>query len=323
MGVSTFARALRTGLVALLLVLACIPGSAQESRRSGERETSSPELIPAAEPTLKDLEEIEKSNCRRRYGNPLNLLFLLPGVLFFTFALVTRRYRKVFPFIGLLFLLGSAQPDSSVRKAEESFASGRYLEALEIYRRVQRDLPYNSAVFYNLGIVSHYLEQPGYAVHYLRRSLRLDPGDRQARGALIDLERDYELTGQVAPPFPVDPDIAFLMVLVFTNATFVLGAFVVRTKKVRFLISLVLVAIMCLGSLAFFLGRLLAESRSVGVVVSREGEMFRVPEEDSRSWFDLPEGTSLWIRGKSGSYYLVQTPSRIEGWVRSDTILLD
>ena len=323
MGVSTFARALRAGLVAFLLVLVCIPASAQGSRRSGERETSSPELIQAAEPTLKDLGEIEKSNCTRRYSNPLNLLFLLPGVLFFAFALTTRRYRKVFPFIGLLFLLGSAQPDSSIREAEESFASGRYLEALEAYTRVQMDLPCNSAVLYNMGIVSHYLEKPGYAVHYLRRSLRLDPGDRQARAALIDLEGKYELAGQVAPPFPVDPDIAFLMVLVFANAAFVLGAFVVRTKKVLFLISLVLVAIMCLGSLAFFLGRLLAESRPVGVVVSREGEMFRVPEEDSRSWFDLPEGTSLWIRGKSGSYYLVQTPSRIEGWVRSNTILID
>jgi hypothetical protein len=137
------------------------------------------------------------------------------------------------------------------------------------------------------------------------------------------VEQHNDLVGQVAPPFPVHPDIAFLLVLVFANTALVMGAFVVRTKKVQFLISLVLVAIAVLGCLAFFWGRVLQESRSVGVVYAAEGELFRVPEEDSRSWFALPVGTSLWIKGRSGLYYLVETPSQIQGWVRSDTILID
>ena len=103
----------------------------------------------------------------------------------------------------------------------------------------------------------------------------------------------------------------------------VIGAFVVRTKKVQFLITLVLLAIVALGCLAFFLGLICADSRSVGVVVSAQGELFRVPEEDSKTWFELPEGTSLFVRGRSGGYYLVETPSKIEGWVKSDTILID
>jgi hypothetical protein len=98
---------------------------------------------------------------------------------------------------------------------------------------------------------------------------------------------------------------------------------VVRTKKVQFLISLVLVAIVSLGCLAFFVGRILMETREVGVVVSEEGELFRVPEEDSKSWFELPAGTSLWVRGQAGNYYLVETPSEIKGWVRNDMILID
>jgi hypothetical protein len=83
------------------------------------------------------------------------------------------------------------------------------------------------------------------------------------------------------------------------------------------------VAIAALGCLAFFLGLIGVDSRSVGVVVSEQGELYRVPEEDSKSWFELPEGTSLFLRGRSGGYYLVETPSKIEGWVKSDSILID
>jgi hypothetical protein len=319
MGIGTLARALRTGLVALplllILLFVCFPGFSQDL--STEDQTVD---LP-----LKDLAEVERSQCKQHYGNPLNLLFLLPGALFFVFALVTGKYRKLFFFFSLLFLLGSTEPGrfALIHQAEESFASGNYSKALEYYRQAEDQLPCNSAVLYNLGVVSYYLGQPGYAVHYLRRSLRLAPADGQTRGALQALERRFDLAGQVAPPFPVHPDVAYLLVLIFANMAFVMGAFVVRTKKVQFLISLVLVAIVALGCLAFFAGRVLLESRSVGVVVSEEGELFRVPEEDSKSWFELPAGTSLWIRGQAGRYYLVETPSHIDGWVRSDTILID
>ncbi len=324
MGFYTRARALRTGLVIFLLAFGGALGFSQDLEESPEKEivSFSPQRVDLP---LKGLEEVNSSCCKQRYSNPLNLLFLLPGLLFFIFALLSRSYRRMFFFFGLLFLLGSTEPEHSalIRQAEQSFASQDYARAMESYRQAEKLLSCNSAVLYNLGVVSHYLGQPGYALHYLRRSLRLDPADRQARGALHVLEEHYDLAGQVTTPLPVHPDVAYLLLLTFANAAFILGAFVVRTKKVQFLISLVLVAIAALGSLAFLLGRISLESRSVGVVVSAEGELFRVPEEDSKSWFELPEGTSLWIRGQTGRYYLVETPSQIEGWVRSDTILVD
>ena len=151
----------------------------------------------------------------------------------------------------------------------------------------------------------------------------MQPADMQARRALEAVERRYDLAGQVAPPLVIHPDIAYLLLLIFANLALVVGAFVVRTRKVEFLIILVLVAIVALGCLAFFLGLIGVDARSVGVVVSAQGELYRVPEEDSKSWFELPEGTSLFVRGRSGGYYLVETPSEIEGWVKSDSILID
>jgi tetratricopeptide (TPR) repeat protein len=325
MGIGTLARALRTGLVAFLIVFGSTTGFSQDLQLPTEdQEVGDAADGEMLELSLKEYSEVEGSDCKQHYSNPLNLLFLLPGLLFFVFALVTRGYRKLF-FFSLLFLLGSTEPDRSalIRQAEQLFASGHYVKAMETYREAENQLPCNSALLYNLGVVSHYLGQPGYAVHYVRRSLRLAPADRQVRSALRALERRYNLAGQVAPPFPIHPDVAYLLLLIFANAAFVMGAFVIRTKKIHFLISLVLVAIAALGCLAFFLGRISLGSRSVGVVASEEGELFRVPEEDSKSWFELPAGTSLWIRGQAGRYYLVETPSQIEGWVRRDTILID
>jgi len=325
MGIGTLARALRTGLVVFLIVFGSTTGFSQDLQLSTEdQEVGDAADGEMLELSLKEYSEVEGSDCKQHYSNPLNLLFLLPGLLFFIFALVTRSYRKLF-FFSLLFLLGSTEPDRSalIRQAEQLFASGHYVKAMETYREAENQLPFNSALLYNLGVVSHYLGQPGYAVHYVRRSLRLAPADRQVRSALRALERRYNLAGQVAPPFPIHPDVAYLLLLIFANAAFVIGAFVIRTKKIHFLISLVLVAIAALGCLAFFLGRVSLGSRSVGVVASEEGELFRVPEEDSNSWFELPSGTSLWIRGQAGRYYLVETPSHIEGWVRRDTILID
>jgi tetratricopeptide (TPR) repeat protein len=330
MGFGTLARALRTGLVAgevaFLLLLGGIPGFSQDLQPSARDQSLG--VASNGEPLdlpLKDHGEVESSDCKGRYRNPLNLLFLMPGLLFFISALVTRRHRRLSLFFSLLFLLGANGPDSSelLRRAEESFASGHLVQARETYLQAEKLLPCNSALLYNLGVVSHYLGQPGYTVHYLRRSLRLAPADGQARSALQALERHYNLVGQVAAPFPVHPDVAYLFLLIFANMVFIMGAFAVRTKKVRFLISLVLVAIVALGWLAFFLVRISLESRSVGVVVSEGGELFRVPEADSKSWFELPEGTSLFVTGGRQEYYLVETPSQIKGWVRRDTILID
>jgi len=327
MGISTLARSIRTGLVTLALVFSLLPAApvfSQASSDGPEEEASvAVSSADAVHLSLKQLAEIESSSCRRRYSNPLNLLFLLPGVLFLLFVAATRNVKRIFPFLSLLLLMGSTGSGLVLRQAEESFAAGRYAEAKARYEQAERDFPSNSALLYNLAVVSHYSEQHGYAIHYLRRSLRLAPADQQARDALQLLEDGYGLAGQVTAPFPVHPDSAFVLLLILANATLVMGALVLRTKRVQFVISLVLLAIVTMGCLAFFLGRLLGESRSVGVVLGEQGELYRVPEEDSKSWFELPAGTSLWIRGRVERYYLVETPSQIEGWVRQDAILLD
>jgi len=326
MGVGACAGYVRAGLVAVLLLLLPASGYSQNDQRGTTEQSSVDSASPGLHDLpLKDLGEIKKSNCTRHYRNPLNLLFLLPGMLFFLFSLVTRKAKNILPFFFFLLLTASSEPDPyiSIREAQRSFQAGHYSEAIELYRQAEQVLPCNPALLYNLGILSHYLGEQGQAIHYLRQSLREKPGDPLVREALQSLEQGYGLAAQVAAPFPVHPDLAYLLLLLFANASLIMAAFVVRTKRVQFLISFVLLTIAALGSFTFFVARLRSESRSVGVVISEGSDLKRVPEEDSKSWFELPSGTSLWIRGKFGDYYLVETPSEIMGWVRTNTILLD
>jgi tetratricopeptide (TPR) repeat protein len=326
MGVGACAGYIRTGLVGVLFLLLLTPGYTQNDKPGASKQYAGASVsLDVQDLPLKELNEIRKSNCTHHYSNPLNLLFLLPGMLFFLFALVTRKFKKILPFFFLVLLMGSSEQDPyiSIREAEQSFQAGRYADAIEFYRQAEQTLSCNPALLYNLGILSHYLGEQGYAIHYLRQSLREKPGDPQAREILQSLEQGYGLVGQVAAPFPVHPDIVYLLLLLFANASLIMAAFVVLTKRVQFLISFVLLTIAVLGCFAFFVGRLHSESRSVGVVISDGSDLKRVPEEDSKSWFELASGTSLWIRGQFGDHYLVETPSEIMGWVRTNTILLD
>jgi len=199
MGVGACAGYVRAGLVAVLLLLLPASGYSQNDQRGTTEQSSVDSASPGLHDLpLKDLGEIKKSNCTRHYRNPLNLLFLLPGMLFFLFSLVTRKAKNILPFFFFLLLTASSEPDPyiSIREAQRSFQAGHYSEAIELYRQAEQVLPCNPALLYNLGILSHYLGEQGQAIHYLRQSLREKPGDPRC-----------SLSGPSGPCLPVAPSI--------------------------------------------------------------------------------------------------------------------
>ena len=88
------------------------------------------------------------------------------------------------------------------------------------------------------------------------------------------------------------------------------------------LIALVLAAVFTAASLGLLVARLASEARPVGVLAVRT-RLLRVPEPDSRVWLELPAGTALHVRGRAGTYALVETGSQLKGWVAEERILLD
>ena len=66
-------------------------------------------------------------------------------------------------------------------KANESYEGGEYAQALEIYERLVEEGAVDPDLFYNLGNAYYKEGQPGRAVLYYKRALRLAPRDNDAR----------------------------------------------------------------------------------------------------------------------------------------------
>jgi hypothetical protein len=327
LGLCTRARGARKGLVALVFLLAVAPIGA--ARPQGERSAAEGPAVlagsAAAGLTPKGWEEVQRSSCGGAYRKPLNLLFLLPGTLFFAFALPGRRRRRLLPFLSLLLLLGLSPEGAEqlVRGGEQAYRQGRFQEAARLYGEASELLPCNPALSYDLAIALHGAGQRGPAIHHLRRSLKGQPADGQVQAALQSLERSYGLLGQLPAPPGVHPDLFFWLSIVLCNLSLVTAAFVVRRRGVQVLIAFVLLVIAMGSSLGLFLGYLGRDSQRGGVVVSEGVGLQRIPEADSGNWLELPAGTSLRVRGETGGYYLVETSSRLQGWVPKDQFLLD
>jgi tetratricopeptide (TPR) repeat protein len=252
-------------------------------------------------------------------------LLLAPGLLFLLYALLGPRFFRRLPLLLLLPLLLAAdapEPEGLVREAEGLFAAGKYASALQRYRQAAELLPDNPVLLYDLALTAHRAGERGYAIAYIRRAVSLDPRDREARAALAGLEQAYELPGQVPMPLPVHPDLPFFLTIGFANLTLAMAALVARRGRVRRLIALVLAAVFTAASLGLLVARLASETRPVGVLVART-RLLRVPEPDSRVWLELPAGTALRVRGRVGTYALVETGSQLKGWVAEERILLD
>jgi hypothetical protein len=340
MGFVPRTREIRRGLVGLLLLALAAPVFSQAGPSGGGAAgaAGAAGAGPAGVPELERAAEVLGSRCSRLHENPLNLLFLLPGVLFLLSAGTLRRRRGLLTVVlvtsavaGFLAVgvpraaCGPPQGDagSLVREAEAAWRAGRAAEALELYGRAAELLPCNPALEHNLGVCSAGVGETGAAVVHLRRSLRYRPADRGTREALRAVEEAAGLEGQLPPPVPVNPDVLFVATLVLANLSLGAAGFALRRKGVRALILMIMLAIAGCISLGVLFGLLYSESRPVGVVVAEGVGLARIPEDDARASVVLPPGTSLRIRGRAEGYYLVETASRFRGWVRQGAILLD
>jgi tetratricopeptide (TPR) repeat protein len=322
-------QGLRRGLVVIFVLVSVVASTQDRGPAGGGRTDGNGGGAEAAaggrQLILRGWDEVSRAERPRAYTNPAWLLLLVPGTLWFGYALLGRLFpRRLAFFVLLPLLLGAAPggPERMIREAERLYGAGQYASALQLYRQAATLLPANPVLLYDLAVAADRVGERGYAIAYLRRALKQDPGDRVTRGALRYLEDSYELQGQVPPPLPVHPDLPFFLTIGSANLTLIVAGLVVRRGRVQFLIALVLAAVFTAAALGVFLARLQAEARPVGVLIGQT-RLLRIPEADSRNWLELPAGTTLRVRGRAAGYSLVETGSQLKGWVAEERIILD
>ncbi|HUV07638.1 MAG TPA: hypothetical protein VMX75_07895 [Spirochaetia bacterium] len=289
---------------------------------------------------LREEPEILNSTCKRLHDHPLIYLAFLPGPLLFLVLYFLKRRsagskkgaaKSIGPSLMVVFclpfLLGVQDPDPSVtallRQGIEAAQSEHYEEALKYFQTVADTMGCSASLSYDMALCCYASGRGGYAVHYLRKSIRDDPRDPALRKALSAVEGNLDLSSQISPPIALHPALFFILTVVFFNLTFVALVFVYLFKKGAFAILFVLIALLSLGSFSLFIYTL-GESRQNGAVVKEgQGELKKIPLDEAQIWFSLKEGTSLRVTGRAQGYLLVRTGQGLEGWIRAGEVLID
>jgi tetratricopeptide (TPR) repeat protein len=324
----------RPGLVALLFfgLLFCPPAWGQDnspppgSVAAAERQAGG--SAANGELALKPWADIRRYPARPLYTRPAALLLFLPGPLFFGVVLLLPRIRRRgLPLLMLFLLLGSraGPPDPGLvaRSAEEAFARGDLRRAAELYGGLEAKYPGNPALLYNLAVCRHLLGERGAAIYLLRRGLDREPGDSEIRAALVSLEKQYGLSGQLPLPPPLGAGLPFVLAACLSNLGFAAGAFFYRRRRVQLLILLVLLAAFTLVSAGLHLALESRENRVQGVVAAKTAELKMIPRERANNRLRLPEGTSLYVLGEDHGFLLVETGFGFKGWVEKKVLLID
>lgn len=78
----------------------------------------------------------------------------------------------------------SAAPSALVEQADSAYMHDNFNDALSLYLQAAESEGTSASLYYNIGNCYYRLGQPGRAIVYYERSLRLDPSDSDARANL-------------------------------------------------------------------------------------------------------------------------------------------
>jgi tetratricopeptide (TPR) repeat protein len=236
--------------------------------------------------------------------------------------------------LSLYFIGKKATPDyrqefSRIARLQES---GNLDDAVRQYKDLHARYGIEScSLYYNLGNAYFRLDQPGRALQYYRKALRLKPGDRQVRHNIRHVEAMLNVDN---PPSAEERSAGSRLLFKVLNAYSIYGWTVISVANYwRFTIGILLLVFfgakrkffvylaLVLG-IVFVLGLGLTAARAwldlsvrEGVALERLAAMFE-PDEGGETAFMIREGTVLRIDTTHREWYQVRLRTGEIGWVK-------
>lgn len=277
--------------------------------------------------SLRTKQEILSNRRWLTYSNPYSYLLFLPGPVVLVLFLYFKSKRWVVITIIFVFFFGGSSATSDIEllleSANRQFAGQNYCGALESLLRAQSMLGENSALEYNIALCFELLEQPEYAIHFLRKALRNAHQDGLSKALLERIEKNMGLVNQIPPGAQIPPDYPFIALIVFLNIFFVVLAFYLMKRNIRILVPLVLIVITVGGAFGTFVYMLATSHQLSGILVNNSEVLRRIPEEIAQPWMSLSKGTAFRILKKTKKYIFIQSGIGLEGWISEEKVLLD
>ncbi len=293
----------------------------------GDTGSESGTFNPAAMLFTRD--ELLETQSLRLYSLPWPYLLFIPSPVF---LLVLRRKRKKLVYSSpvlllplLLFLTGAGSSSDILKEADEAYrtaSAGRYSQAAELYRGLLRENPQNGRLFFNLAVCVEEDGNRSYAMAALNAAARRGISDPRLSLLMEKIEKPGEYIRQYPLPEFFNPDISFILLLVFFNlffATLILRAF---RGPVNLLLASLLMATLAVCSGGLLLHSLVVSRETLGVI-AKDVTSHRIPRSTARDWVVLPEGLAVKVEQQSDDFCLVRTAYGAEGWIGMDSLIFE
>lgn len=222
--------------------------------------------------------------------------------------------KKYLAILLLLFVgLHASAQIQFIADADKAYMNSDYARALELYRQALATDGASSQLYYNIANTYYRLGEPGNAVLYYKKSLKLDPSNADARAnysfvktKLVDnQEESTTWTRKVSENvmFAMSPNawavisLIFLALFLASLGFYILGESV-AVRKLAFFGGFGLLALTVLCTIVAFKTASLASSDKEAVIITPTvvlSTVPRVPQDKAEQAFTLHEGAIVEI----------------------------
>jgi hypothetical protein len=231
-----------------------------------------------------------------------------------------------------------ASPDSLFVEANEHYSSGKYEEALHIYRTLIDSEYISSSLYYNMGNAAYRANRLGYAILYYEKALKLDPRNEDAAINLefVSMYREDNLEAlpelflkrwyrRLVDSFSVN-SWSYLSLTLFVTALLCSMAYIfgrrLWIKKTGFFAGLAALVLFILAITALMHRHRQFTQPDRAVIVSPSVVVRSTPSSAGTDLFILHEGTKIRTEEKVGEWTEIRISDGRVGWLPERTIAL-
>ncbi len=228
---------------------------------------------------------------------------------------------KIMLFIMILLptLLFAESVGTLYKKGIEELNKKNFNEAIRIFKRIET-IKKSPGIYYNLALAHWNKEEKGFAIYYLKKSLRLFPLYQRSIKALKTINKETE-TGETIF-FIYIFSLGVLLILLIIIQILLYKKYYLKGKvnTLKILASLLILSI-SFASFYYSGSRLFKEKK--GIVVKKvEAKVFSEPDPSSIPLYKIQEGEEVRILSTYGGWYKITKDNILLGWIKGDSVKL-
>ncbi len=243
-------------------------------------------------------------------------------------------------FIALLSLSGehmqAQDSDSLFVAANKSYQQENYMDALELYQKIEKSDLQSAALYFNMGNIYYKTNQVAPAIYYYEKALKLAPNDKDiefnlkfANRMILDnieplpkslwqkfmdvviLSFTYETWAKIAV------SLAFLFAILFLMYHF---SYSTSKKRIYFITSILSVIFVTTSLFFAYRNKHYVDNNIEAIIFSAEAEVKSAPTNSSDVYFELHEGTKVLILETLDNWKKIKIADGKMGWINTTAL---